>query len=42
MLIDSRTAPQWALKDSRELALQDWMGSAHFDRPERCMAAQMG
>ena len=34
MLIDSPEQRRMGIKDSRELALQDWMGSAQFDRPE--------
>ena len=33
-LIDSPEQRRMRVHDSRELALQDWMGSAQFDRPE--------
>src|SRR6187549_231142 len=32
--VDSPEQRRLRIKDSRELALQDWMGSAQFDRPE--------
>lgn len=32
--VDSPEQRRLGIKDSRELALQDWMGSAQFDRPE--------
>ncbi len=32
--VDSPEQRRMRIKDSRELALQDWMGSAGFDRPE--------
>lgn len=32
--IDSPEQRRMRIKDSRELALQDWLGSAQFDRPE--------
>ena len=32
--VDSPEQRRMRIKDSRELALQDWMGSAQFDRPE--------
>ncbi len=33
-LVDSPEQRRLRVKDSRDLALQDWMGSAAFDRPE--------
>lgn len=33
-LVDSPEQRRMRIRDSRELALQDWMGSAGFDRPE--------
>ncbi len=33
-LVDSREQRRCRIKDSHELALQDWMGTAGFDRPE--------
>ncbi|MDF9813669.1 FAD-binding dehydrogenase [Streptomyces sp. SPB162] len=33
-LVDSPEQRRMRVKDSRELALQDWMGTAGFDRPE--------
>ena len=33
-LVDSPEQRRMGIKDSRELALQDWLGSAQFDRPE--------
>jgi predicted oxidoreductase len=33
-LVDSPEQRRMGIKDSYELALQDWMGSAQFDRPE--------
>ncbi|MDB5010724.1 MAG: FAD-binding dehydrogenase [Mucilaginibacter sp.] len=33
-LVDSPLQRRMGIKDSYELALQDWMGSAQFDRPE--------
>ena len=33
-LVDSPEQRRLRVRDSRELALQDWMGSAAFDRPE--------
>ncbi|MGW1973800.1 FAD-binding dehydrogenase, partial [Streptomyces tubercidicus] len=33
-LVDSPEQRRMRIKDSRELALQDWMGTAGFDRPE--------
>ncbi len=33
-LVDSPEQRRMGIKDSRELALQDWMGTAGFDRPE--------
>ncbi|HYW11765.1 MAG TPA: FAD-binding dehydrogenase [Longimicrobium sp.] len=33
-LVDSPEQRRLGIKDSRELALQDWLGSAGFDRPE--------
>jgi predicted oxidoreductase len=33
-LVDSPEQRRMGIADSRELALQDWMGSAGFDRPE--------
>lgn len=33
-LVDSPEQRRLGIKDSHELALQDWMGSAGFDRPE--------
>ena len=32
--VDSPEQRRMRIRDSRELALQDWMGSAQFDRPE--------
>ena len=34
MFVDSPEQRRWRVKDSYELALQDWMGTAAFDRPE--------
>ena len=34
MLVDSPEQRRMGIKDSRDLAMQDWMGSAQFDRPE--------
>jgi predicted oxidoreductase len=33
-LVDSPEQRRMGIKDSRDLALQDWLGSAGFDRPE--------
>jgi predicted oxidoreductase len=33
-LVDSPEQRRWRIKDSRDLAWQDWLGSAGFDRPE--------
>ncbi len=33
-LVDSPEQRRMGIKDSRDLALQDWFGSAQFDRPE--------
>ena len=33
-LVDSPEQRRMGIKDSRDLALQDWMGTAGFDRPE--------
>ena len=33
-LVDSPEQRRWRIKDSRELAWQDWLGTAGFDRPE--------
>ncbi|KAI6781307.1 uncharacterized protein J7T54_004080 [Emericellopsis cladophorae] len=33
-MVDSARQRRMGIHDSRELALQDWMGSAQFDRPE--------
>ncbi|HEU4557349.1 MAG TPA: FAD-dependent oxidoreductase, partial [Longimicrobium sp.] len=33
-LVDSPEQRRMKIHDSRELALQDWLGSAGFDRPE--------
>jgi len=33
-LVDSPEQRRWRIKDSAELALQDWLGTAGFDRPE--------
>lgn len=33
-LVDSPEQRRLGIKDSRDLALQDWLGSAQFDRPE--------
>src|SRR3954468_24756545 len=33
-LVDSPEQRRMRIRDSRELALQDWMGTAGFDRPE--------
>lgn len=32
--VDSPEQRRMGVKDSKELALQDWMGTADFDRPE--------
>ncbi|MFB1294744.1 FAD-binding dehydrogenase [Mycobacterium sp. pW049] len=32
--VDSPEQRRWGIRDSHELALQDWLGSAGFDRPE--------
>src|SRR4249919_1516546 len=34
MLVDSPEQRRLRIKDSRELAWQDWLGTAGFDRPE--------
>jgi predicted oxidoreductase len=34
MLVDSPEQRRFRVKDSHELALQDWLGTAAFDRPE--------
>ncbi|WP_342078737.1 FAD-binding dehydrogenase [Yoonia sp. SS1-5] len=34
MLVDTPEQRRMGIKDSRDLALADWMGSAQFDRPE--------
>ncbi len=34
MLIDTPEQRRMGIRDSRDLALSDWMGSAQFDRPE--------
>jgi len=34
MFVDSPEQRRMRITDSRELALQDWMGTAGFDRPE--------
>lgn len=34
ILVDSPEQRRMGIKDSRELALQDWLGSAQFDREE--------
>ncbi len=34
MFVDSPEQRRMRIKDSRDLALQDWMGNAGFDRPE--------
>jgi len=34
MFVDSPEQRRMRIKDSRDLALQDWMGTAAFDRPE--------
>src|SRR3954454_17770944 len=34
MLVDSPEQRRMRVKDSHELALQDWLGTAGFDRPE--------
>ena len=42
-LVDSPEQRRMGIKDSRELALQDWLGSAQFDRPEDrwpCLVAE--
>lgn len=36
-MIDTPEQRRMGIKDSRELALNDWMGSAQFDRPEDAM-----
>src|SRR5437868_15439304 len=33
-MVDSPEQRRMGIKDSVELAMQDWMGSAQFDRPE--------
>jgi predicted oxidoreductase len=38
--VDSPEQRRLKIRDSRDLALQDWMGSAQFDRPEDHLAAQ--
>ena len=44
--VDSPEQRRLRIRDSRELALQDWLGSAQFDRPEddwpRKVAAALG
>jgi predicted oxidoreductase len=39
----SSTVPNsagWGIHDSHELALQNWLGTAGFDRPEDCWPRQ--
>ena len=40
--VDSPEQRRLGIRDSHELALQDWMGSAGFDRAEDHLAAQVG
>lgn len=37
LMIDTPEQRRMGVRDSRELALNDWMGSAQFDRPEDAM-----
>ena len=41
-LVDTPEQRRMGVKDSYELALQDWMGSAQFDRETRLLAAPAG
>src|ERR1700712_917542 len=41
-LVDSPEQRRLGIKDSYELALQDWMGSAGFDRDEEAPAQTRG
>ena len=41
-LVDTPEQRRMGIRDSRELALNDWMGSAQFDRERGLLAAQMG
>ena len=41
-LVDSPEQRRMGIKDSHELALQDWMGSAQFDRRRGPLAARLG
>ena len=40
--VDSPEQRRMGIKDSRELAMQDWLGSAQFDREEDRVAAPLG
>ena len=40
--VDSPEQRRFRIRDSPELALQDWLGSAGFDRPEDALAAPLG
>ena len=41
-LVDSPEQRRMRIRDSHDLALEDWMGTAAFDRDGRSLAAQMG
>ena len=41
-LVNSPEQRRLGIKDSFELAMQDWLGTAGFDRDEDLLAAQMG
>lgn len=41
-MIDTPEQRRMGIKDSPALAYQDWMGTAGFDRPRRCLAPPMG
>jgi len=38
LLVDSPEQRRLGIRDSHQLALQDWLGTAAFDRPEDCWA----
>ena len=42
MFVDSPEQRRLRIRDSHDLALQDWMGTAGFDRDGGSLAAQMG
>jgi predicted oxidoreductase len=41
-LINSPEQRRLGISDNRDLALQDWMGTAKFDRQERPLAEMLG